>query len=305
MTRGGRGRGARGALPVALGAALLLVVTGCQSLARASCAGTLVPEVTGTIADPDIQEASGISGGWRNPDVWWVHNDSGDSARVFAVGTDGADRGTFALSGASASDWEDLAIGPGPVQGVPYLYVADIGDNGAARTNVRVYRFPEPTVTGSNGTVTDPDVLTFTYPGGARDAEALLVDPTTGDLFIVSKSYSGNATVYRAPAGLADGSTTVLQAGATLVLGSGQAVTGGEVSVGGDTILLRTYQGVWSWSRTTAQSVDAAMAAAPCAGQSVSETQGEAIGFAGDSSGYVTVSEGSGQPLHWFGVPEP
>jgi hypothetical protein len=305
MTRGGRDRRPRRALAAALGAAALLALTGCQSLAQASCEGTLVPAVTGTIADADVSEASGISGGWLNPDVWWVHNDSGDSARLFAVGTDGADRGTFTIGGASAVDWEDLAIGPGPVAGVPYLYVADIGDNAAARSNVQVYRFPEPTVTGADGSVADPDVLTFTYPGGARDAEALLVDPVTGDLFIVSKSYSGNATVYRAPAGLADGSTTVLQAGANLALGNLQAVTGGEMSVGGDSILLRTYQGVWSWTRTADQSVNQAMTAAPCAGQAVPEGQGEAIGFAADSTGYVTVSEGVGQPLHWFGVPDP
>ena len=58
----------------------------------------------------------------------WAHNDSGDTARVFAVGRDGRDRGTVTVSGATAIDWEDIALGPAP-HGKPYLYAGDIGDN--------------------------------------------------------------------------------------------------------------------------------------------------------------------------------
>ena len=53
------------------------------------------------------------------------------------------------MSGATAVDWEDIAAGPGPVSGVAYLYLADIGDNAKARTSVQVYRVREPLVNPS------------------------------------------------------------------------------------------------------------------------------------------------------------
>src|SRR5439155_4051433 len=112
----------------------------------AACAHTLVASTTGTIASPALGETSGIAAGRRVNGVWWVHNDSGDGARVFAIGTDGRDLGEFALSGATAVDWEDIAAGPGPSAGVAYLYVADIGDNAKSRAAVRVYRVLESLV---------------------------------------------------------------------------------------------------------------------------------------------------------------
>lgn len=40
-------------------------------------------------------------------------------------------------------------MGGGPVAGTPYLYAADIGDNARSRSEIVVYRVPEPAVTGS------------------------------------------------------------------------------------------------------------------------------------------------------------
>ena len=91
-----------------------------------------------------IKETSGIAASRRVDNVWWVHNDSGDSARVFAINTSGQTLGEYALSGASAIDWEDIAAGPGPTAGVSYLYVGDIGDNDQKRRDLVIYRIPEP-----------------------------------------------------------------------------------------------------------------------------------------------------------------
>ena len=142
--------------------------------------------------------------------MWWVHNDSGDTARVFAISGNGRDLGTFALGGATATDWEDIAVGSGPTAGVSYLYAADIGDNGQSRASIAVYRVPEPPVNAATTTPvhkTLPDVatLTFTYPDGAHDAETFFVDPVSRELFIVTKDIFGASRVFRAPAGLASG----------------------------------------------------------------------------------------------------
>lgn len=43
-------------------------------------------------------------------------------------------------------DFEDITIGPGPVPGQDYIFLADIGNNDYWRETLQVYRFPEPVV---------------------------------------------------------------------------------------------------------------------------------------------------------------
>ena len=99
-------------------------------------------------------------------------------------------------------------MGPGPTAERSYLYVGDIGDNGRTRSSIDVYRVAEPTVTGPGNATLDPDRLRLRYPDGAHNAETLLVD-TDGAIYVLTKQ-SGSATIFRAPPGLVDGSTTTL-----------------------------------------------------------------------------------------------
>jgi hypothetical protein len=283
----------------------------------AACAHTLVSSSPGTVASGALAETSGITASRRAAGVWWAHNDSGDTARVFAIGNDGRDLGEFALSGASAVDWEDIAVGPGPSAGVSYLYVGDIGDNAKARTSVQVYRAPEPLVNpaaapGAPQTLTDVATLNLVYPDGAHDAEALLVEPAAGAVFVITKDLVGGvAQVYRAPANRPAGSTTTLTKVATVSLGAGQGVTAADITPAGDVVALRTYFSVVLYPRLSGQSVAQAFDQASCAGSAppfgsatpASEAQGEAIGFTHDGRGYVTVSEGSHPALHQFVAP--
>jgi hypothetical protein len=45
--------------------------------------------LAGVVQNDQIREASGIVASRQNPGVLWVHNDSGDSARVFAINEKG------------------------------------------------------------------------------------------------------------------------------------------------------------------------------------------------------------------------
>ena len=65
----------------------------------------------GTLQETAITEASGIAASRKNPGVLWVHNDSGDVNRVFALTPAGTHLGIYTITGAGAVDWEDLAIG--------------------------------------------------------------------------------------------------------------------------------------------------------------------------------------------------
>ncbi|MDT5294667.1 MAG: hypothetical protein QOJ76_1547, partial [Acidobacteriota bacterium] len=127
-----------------------------------------------TLEDRRIDESSGIVASRRNPGLFWTHNDSGDGPFVYAFDRAGRSRGTWRVEGASARDWEDIAAGPGPETGRPYLYAGDIGDNEGRRDYVVVYRFPEPEIkpedagaTGDRPRSTEPaDALRLKYPDG-------------------------------------------------------------------------------------------------------------------------------------------
>ena len=125
-------------------AALVLIFGAAPPRLSAGCPSFATGVVTGQVASRAIIEASGMVASRKNPGVLWVHNDSGDSARVFALSYHGDLLASYNLTGASAVDWEDMALGPGPDPGKEYLYLADIGDNRRKRSFVTIYRIPEP-----------------------------------------------------------------------------------------------------------------------------------------------------------------
>lgn len=255
-------------------------------------------EVLAPLVLEELTEVSGVVASRVHPDVVWVHNDSGDTARVFAVRTDGAPLAEFSLQGVPAGDFEDLALAP---DGDGWaLYLGDIGDNGMQRSSVVVYRFAEPALDVAVGSV-EAEALELTYPDGPFDAETLLVDPRSGDLYIVTKDWEGPAHVYRKPAPHTAGST-VLELVASLDFGlaplSGWATTGGDVSPDGAFVAIRTYQPtVFAWPLGT-QELGAAMLEEPCIVESVLVPQAEALGFEADGSGLFTVGEGRYPPLY-------
>lgn len=314
-------RAPAGVLILALSALLL---AGCDSspptkaapnttpspVVQAACKGTLATTTSGTLQSSDIDEASGLAVSAKNPGTLWINNDSGDTARLFAVTPAGALQGIYPFDGAGAVDWEDVAIGPGPVPNAPYLYAGDIGDNGSVRPNVVVYRVPEPKVLDDGGThpLSGVAALTLTYPDGAHDAEALMVDPRSGDIYVVIKhlALGGPAAIYRAPGDLESGTTTVLTRVGEVTLPRVPffgAATAADISRDRKAIGIRTYGSVRLWYLGPQQSLVAALAAKPCRGPVPVEKQGEALGFQPDGRGYFTVSEGVQVPLHHFTAP--
>jgi len=258
---------------------------------------------------------SGIASSRRNPGVLWAHNDSGGGPDVYAVGDDGADLGRFRLGGdATAVDWEDMTLGPGPQDGVDHLYMGDIGDNRSERDEVVVYRVAEPQVdavaaaaaTPADGTIAAVDRLTLAYPDGAHDAETLLSDPVSGDLLVVSKQWDGEASsVYRLPADAAPGAPgapTVMERVGDVPGVDGQMATSGDVSADGSLVALRTYAHVLVWDREPGQTVAEALAGKPCEAPAPAEIQGEALAFTPDGQGYVTVAEGNVPAVNRFHI---
>ena len=180
-----------------------------------------------------IKEASGIAASRRVDDVWWVHNDSGDTARVFAISTHRADARRVRAVRRVGDRLGGHRGGPGSrPRGVSYLYVGDIGDNAKSRASVQVYRVPEPlvepgvTAVDAADAVRRGDASTLQYPDGAHDAEALFVDPDHRRAVRRSPRISSVASrgcSARRPA-VAGGSTTTLEQG-----GDGVARRAGRV----------------------------------------------------------------------------
>jgi hypothetical protein len=276
-------------------------------LVEAACEGRLAGGVAGQVESSALTETSGVAASNTNAGVLWAHNDSGDSARVFAMTTTGEHLGWFTLGGATATDWEDMAIGPGPQPGESYLYVGDLGDNNHARGSIVVYRVPEPVVDvqqppGDGQVLGNVEALVFQYPDGAHDAEALAVDPATGDIVIVTKELSGQAGVYVRSAAAP---SATLSSKAPVQLGTGTLVTGAGVAPDGTAVVLRTYTSVLVFRRPGGSSLDEALQSGSCTGASASEPQGEAIAVTADGLGYVTISERSRPPIHRFVITPP
>jgi len=247
-----------------------------------------------------VREASGIVASRKNTGVLWVHNDSGDRPQLFAIDTKAKLLGVCTVAQARARDWEDIAVGPGPEPGRDYLYIGDIGDNQGRYSSVRIYRVPEPEIDagrpfGRRG-IGPAESIELAYPDRPRDAETLLVDPQTKDIYLITKRELFNR-VYRAPYPQSTTAPTVLTRVATLPWGFAVA---GDVSPDGREIIVRSPYNASLWQRPDGQPLWKAFEQKPVGIPLVSEPQGEGIAFDGEGRGYFTISEMEHPPLYYF-----
>jgi hypothetical protein len=144
------------------------------------------------------------------------------------------------------------------------------------------------------------------YPRHERhDCETLLVDPDTRDVYLITKSRTESSTLYRAKAPLVAGRTLVLEqlTSPTALNGAsrrGALVTGGDVSGDGAMVVVRTYKDAFLWLRQGSELLSSTLDRAACPIQLRREEQGEAIAFAVDDSGYLTLSEGKHSRIFFY-----
>ncbi|MDT0268184.1 hypothetical protein RM844_18025 [Streptomyces sp. DSM 44915] len=185
-----------------------------------------------TLLDERLTESSGLAASTRHPDVYWTHNDSDDAARIYAVdGTTGETVATVDLAGVTARDIEAISLGPDG-----NLYVGDIGDNfDGGWSEVWIYRIAEPAEL-TDQSVT-PTTFTVQYADGPRNAEALMVHPETGRVYIASKKGDESGALYAGPEALSEAGVNVFEPVADVPL----EVTDGAFSPDGSRLLLRGY----------------------------------------------------------------
>lgn len=253
-----------------------------------------------SLADDRIDESSGLAVSTWDPSRLWTHNDSGDTARIFALAPprDGrcATAAVLNLRPNDAFDAEDLAPGPHHT-----LWLADIGDNVGQRKTVVLDRVTEPPQVASELTV-DTQRFRYAYPDEAHDAEALLISPRTGQVVIVTKGTTSHPRIYAAPGRPAAGTgppptavTTLVGGGLLDAPGSGgtfEAVTGGAVSPDGRTVVLRTYLDAYVYD-VTGDDLVAALLTTPRQIHLPPQPQGESVAFASDGGSILLTSEGT------------
>jgi hypothetical protein len=244
-----------------------------------------------------LDELSGLVASRRHPGVYWAHNDSGHDLTLYAMRENGTVAATFPL-GIDATDPEDIGIGPcARGERRTCLYVADTGDNLRSRSRVRIIRVVEPATLRSGRLIAE--AFPFTYPDGARDAEAVLVDPRTADVFVVTKSLMSLGQAYRVELERGARPSRAVPI-ASLSAGSGfdALVTAASVHPSGTRVLVRTYRSVWELERPGAQSLADVLRATPrLVPGGAMHFQGEAVAYTADGTGYVLAGEGKNTPI--------
>ncbi len=243
-------------------------------------------ESRGEIENNQINECSGMAVGINNPNMLWVHNDSGDKARIFLLDEYGKFKAEYSFPQLQNRDWEDMASGPGPEAGKNYLYIAEIGDNKAIHDFKYIYRFEEPLFSSPNREITKVETITFVFPDGKRDAESLIVDPQTKDIYILSKREQ-NIGIYRASYPQSTNSTITLEKLGEMPYFNTVAA---DISADGQEILTKTYDAVYHWRRN-GESIAELLMKKPEVVPYIIEPQGESIAWKKDGSGFFTLSE--------------
>ena len=241
-----------------------------------------------------LSELSGMAASRRHPGIYWAHNDSGHELTLFAIRETGAIVARFAVRGVRASDPEDVAVGPCAANDSrTCVYLSDTGDNLRSRTQVQIIRMIEPPALKTGVLVGES--FPFTYPDGAYDTEALLIDPRTAEAIVITKNIISLGQAFRVQLDRNARPAKAIPLGAMAAPPSFDALTtAASVHPSGTRILLRTYRSVWEFRRPGAERLIDVLRAQPIeVPGGNTHLQGEAVTYTADGRGYLLAGEGA------------
>lgn len=265
------------------------------------------PRILGTVSSPEIKESSGIAASRCNEGVLWTHNDSGDGPYIFALNEKGEKLGTWQVLGAENTDWEDIAAFKND-KGECFLLIGDIGNNSRIRDVFTIYRVKEPKLLDSEGDSSKKnpretetaDAIEFQYPDIRRDSETLMVNPGSGDIYILSKSLSDSSGVYKLSANYKIGIINKVEkiANFTVPAIPNGILTGGDISPDGKRIVICDYFSAYEIILPdTAENFDEIWKQKPKVVALGEREQGEAVCYAADGESIFATSEKRNSPL--------
>ena len=266
-------------------ALLLLAITGIFACHKNAPVVTLpfqeVPSLSPVTAGV-IDEASGIADSHINAGFLWVIQDSQQPTALYLLNHNGQHGKKIFIKNVTNRDWEDLAIADGPVAGKKYLYIGETGDNTSVYTDYSIYRMEEPSA--AMDTISQVDKINFIYPDGPHDAEAIFIDPSSKDIYIITKR-DAQSKVYRLvyPQSVSARNTAlyVMDLPYTGVVAAALSSQ--------KELLIKTYSNIYYYKQSSAitdllKSTYTTLTYQP-------EPQGEAVTFSDDNTGFFTLSE--------------
>jgi hypothetical protein len=253
----------------------LLSVVAAVAEVHAGEAALWAPQPTAQVVSEPIGEMSGIVRSRGRDNTFWVHNDSGDSARIFAITADGTSilptyskftsygdkpedgkeqwQG-FPVLNAENVDWEDIAVDE------HYLYVADTGNNANARRDLGIYLISEIDPTASTRSaviqhlpVVYPEQTEFPPALKHFDSESLFT--FNGTLYLITKHRGGGVTgldfepganLYRLDTRYTDQPNLLVKIDSHPEI---LAATGADVSPDGNMLAVASVDALWLFSR--------------------------------------------------------
>ena len=280
-----------------LAPALGLEPAGAEKPAPAAPVAYGPPRELAKLADLAITESSGLACSRVNDGVFWTHNDSGSTPRVFAFNSQGESVGTFEISGAHAEDWEDMASFKQGKNG--FLVIGDVGDNNLVRKDYAIYLVPEPVLPpkakGIRATLKALPAIRFTYEDGPHNCESVGIDPTEKAIYLVSKTPNPVCKVYVLPLptkGPARG--LVAKAIATLSIPTTTAM---DISPDGLRAVVLTYGDAYEYARAPKEKWADAFGRPPRRLAMPGRAQGESICYGPDGKTLYLTSEKIPVPL--------
>lgn len=190
----------------------------------------------------ELTESSGVAVSTRNPQVIWTHNDSGDSARLFAFTRAGEWLAEVKLNGVKAIDWEDMCSFRR--DGKNYLAIGDVGDNSHKRKSIAIYVIEEPELKTGGKTVERLTLADFTridirYADGAVNCESLAYDPLH-DQFLLATKELLRSRFFTVPAQFESTTSAPVIAQSQQTIGL-PMTTGADISSDGKLLVIVTY----------------------------------------------------------------
>lgn len=264
------------------------------------------PQISGTIKSDEITESSGVVASRCNENVLWTHNDSGDGSFIYALDDRGKKLGTFRLPNAENIDWEDIATLK-TARGECFLYVGDIGNNAVRRQTFQIYKVREPSVTNATDSdrknpiqTQNAEKIEFAYPDKSHDAETLLIHPTSGEIYVLTKYLGNPSGVYKLSAGYSLTNPNKLEkiSDFTVPAVPNGFLTGGDISPDGKRAVICDYLAAYEIELPeSAENFDEIWQEKPLKIDLGARTQGEAVGYAADGASFYATSEKKNSPL--------
>lgn len=251
----------------------------------------------GQTRDDRINECSGIAISRTTKNAMWMHNDSGDSPRLFLTGLNGDIKSQVTLKGIKALDWEDVCSFT--LDDRNWVLVGDTGDNqknrAKRRAKARLHLFEEPTSTDAKIKVKVKRTIEFEYEDGPHDCEGIAVDTKTQTILLITKSLlPSGCQLYSLPLKPENKKKAIARKIADLPI---PVATAMDLSPDGLRLIVITPRVGFLITRTADEPWSTATGRAPTVVELPNAQQTEAVCFSSDAKHVYVMSEGLNQAI--------